>query len=603
MTPPSLPVDNTAFAALTLIVAVDATIETFNLSAYRAGLAALLYVPADVIQITLAAGSLVVRATVLVYSAAASDALFLRISAITPAQLEAATGCTVATISTITVVRLLPSPPPVPMPSPPLAPPGDDDNNGSGGWLLVGLIAAAAGLLVLLGALVAVCVCLGPEACVCTTKSTRGAAPAPAPNPAPNPTPNPATNPATNPALNPAPSIQHSIDDGPFDVDHTPPAPHGYQDLDSRGLSLPSVNDADATEVLAQFWYDGYVAANADAASFEPGVAQEGFAPTPARRAKIDPRRLAGSPGSPVMRTPALTSHPGRETSRVGRSRAAPPQSEDRYHDGGAGVVPPPPLTPPPEWVATPEQDEPGAPLPMTPGMVARRNEELTEQLEREHKRQTDLIKRTASAAPAAAITAMARTFAAPSCAPYAMCHHPYNGAAAHPMRSAHLPREVVSPVCAPQASPLFAATSPRPCLTPRSAPRPAACGRAGSSAIDRAPATSRQARSAPRSIVRRQTSQSAAEPFALPPTPGPFSCLGDRMERVAPGSIAAMNHELMFGSSAQIAQGTQAAALGRCVRAPEQTLSVPKRTNVSNAEGAQQRPVVFGRVTDTIHL
>jgi hypothetical protein len=99
------------YGAITLTVVVDATIDTFNQTAYIVGLAALLgNVPRSAIQLSVTAGSLVVRATVRVYSAAAYSSLMARINSITPAQLAAASGSSVLTISGVTASRLFPSP-------------------------------------------------------------------------------------------------------------------------------------------------------------------------------------------------------------------------------------------------------------------------------------------------------------------------------------------------------------------------------------------------------------------------------------------------------------------------------------------------------------
>ena len=71
-----------------------------------------------------------------------------------------------------------------------------------------------------------------------------------------------------------------------MDLDYMPPATPRQEDLGSMKPSLPPVEAADATDVLAQFWYDGYMAGNADSAPLELGVAATQRTQTELRRGR-----------------------------------------------------------------------------------------------------------------------------------------------------------------------------------------------------------------------------------------------------------------------------------------------------------------------------
>ena len=354
------------YGAITLTVVVDATIDTFNQTAYIVGLAALLgNVPRSAIQLSVTAGSLVVRATVRVYSAAAYSSLMTRINSITPAQLAAATGSSVLTISGVTTTRLFPSPT-LPPPAPRVPLERTDIASTVVIWAQLWwlLIALGIGVGVLLFGLWARWLC-------CTTSADEKSpatptAEAPAPAPVDLAASMESDLAATGASREPRLAVHGPegdeeawvydelsgdyyrrgdplVDDdettrrwqmAAMDLDYMPPATPRQEDLGSMKPSLPPVEAADATDVLAQFWYDGYMAGNADSAPLELGVAAT-------QRTQTELRRLTGSPGSPVMRTPAPSSHPGRETFRAGRPRPL------------AALPPPAPANPPqpPEWV------------------------------------------------------------------------------------------------------------------------------------------------------------------------------------------------------------------------------------------------------------
>ena len=254
------------YGAITLTVVVDATIDTFNQTAYIVGLAALLgNVPRSAIQLSVTAGSLVVRATVRVYSAAVNNPLMTRIYSITPAQLAAATGSSVLTISGVTATLLFPSPT---QPPPPRVP--EERAIWSPLWWL--LIALGIGVCVLLVGLWTRWLCCG----------------------------------------------------------------------NSAGQRNPQP-----------------IAVTYDPRTMHPGIQLPLF----------PSQRFPGSPGSPVGRTPAPSSHPGRETFR-GAGRPRPPPTA-------------PPANPPqpPEWdwdVTSPTEGTAGANF--APGSIATRNQALVMQ-------------------------------------------------------------------------------------------------------------------------------------------------------------------------------------------------------------------------------
>ena len=255
------------YGAITLTVVVDATIDTFNQTAYIVGLAALLgNVPRSAIQLSVTAGSLVVRATVRVYSAAVNNPLMTRIYSITPAQLAAATGSDVLTISGVTATLLFPSPT---QPPPPRVP---EERDGGAvlsplWWLLI-LILPGIGVCVLVG--------LWTRWLCCSNSAGQ---------------------------RNPQP-----------------------------------------------------IAVTYDPSTMHPGIQLPLF----------PSQRFPGSPGSPVGRTPAPSSHPGRETFR------------------GAGRPRPPPTAPPAnpsecDWdVTSPTEGTAGANFP--PGSIAARHQALVMQ-------------------------------------------------------------------------------------------------------------------------------------------------------------------------------------------------------------------------------
>jgi hypothetical protein len=367
--PPSLPADQPAYGVFTLIVVVDATIDTFNQTAYIVGLAALLgNVPRSAIQLSVTAGSLIVRATVRVYSAAAYSSLMARINSITPAQLAAATGSSVLTISGVTATRLFPSPPP-PQAAPRVPSERTDIASAVVIWAQLWwlLIALGIGVGVLLFGLWARWLCCTTSADEKSPATPTHEAPAPIPVDLAASTESYLAMAATAASREPRLAVHGPEDDeeagvydefsggyyrrgdqlvyddettrrrqkaAAMDLDYMPPAMPRQADLGSMKPSLPPVEAADATDVLAQFWYDGYMAGNAAPAPLELGVAAT-------QRTRNELRRLAGSPGSPVMRTPAPSSHPGRETFRAGRQRPL------------AALPPAPPANPPqpPEWV------------------------------------------------------------------------------------------------------------------------------------------------------------------------------------------------------------------------------------------------------------
>ena len=351
------------YGAITLTVVVDATIDTFNQTAYIVGLAALLgNVPRSAIQLSVTAGSLVVRATVRVYSAAVNNPLMTRIYSITPAQLAAATGSSVLTISGVTATLLFPSPT---QPPPPRVPEERDGGAiwSSLWWLLI-LILPGIGVCILVG--------LWTRWLCCSNSADE-----------------------KNPP--------------PVAVDYIP-----------RTIQEEHVN--------AQIWYD---LGNMDGiapqirmhlgrpthrssrrATRAPAPLEVGVAAT--QHPGIELQQFRGSPGSPVGRTPAPSSHPGRETFR-GAGRPRPPPTAPRTmhpeielhqfrgspgspvgrtpapssHPGretfrGAGRPRPPPTAPPAnpsDWVwdvTSPTEGTAGADF--APGSIAARHQALVMQ-------------------------------------------------------------------------------------------------------------------------------------------------------------------------------------------------------------------------------
>ena len=313
------------YGAITLTVVVDATIDTFNQTAYIVGLAALLgNVPRSAIQLSVTAGSLVVRATVRVYSTAVNNSLMARIYSITPAQLAAATGSSVLTISGVTATRLFPSPT---QPPPPSRVPLERDGVATAGaiwspwwWLLIAL---GIGVCVLLVGLLARWLC-------CSNSADE-----------------------KDPAHVPAPV---SVDPAPVPVDVPPPIQEDPDLIDDRVVTRMA---------REQSWYNNH-------------------------------QRMAGSPGSPVVRTPAPSSGPGRKTFR-GPERPSP------------AARPPPPLAEepfeldeqdaqPPEWVLdVTSPTEVTAKVDVAPGSIAAQNESLARDAD-EHN--MEIVRSTRPAAP-----------------------------------------------------------------------------------------------------------------------------------------------------------------------------------------------------------
>ena len=313
------------YGAITLTVVVDATIDTFNQTAYIVGLAALLgNVPRSAIQLSVTAGSLVVRATVRVYSTAVNNSLMARIYSITPAQLAAATGSSVLTISGVTATRLFPSPT---QPPPPSRVPLERDGVATAGaiwsplwWLLIAL---GIGVCVFLVGLLARWLC-------CSNSADE-----------------------KDPAQVPAPV---SVDPAPVPVDVPPPIQEDPDLIDDRVVTRMA---------REQSWYNNH-------------------------------QRMAGSPGSPVVRTPAPSSGPGRKTFR-GPERPSP------------AARPPPPLAEepfeldeqdaqPPEWVLdVTSPTEVTAKVDVAPGSIAAQNESLARDAD-EHN--IEIVRSTHPAAP-----------------------------------------------------------------------------------------------------------------------------------------------------------------------------------------------------------
>ena len=313
------------YGAITLTVVVDATIDTFNQTAYIVGLAALLgNVPRSTIQLSVTAGSLVVRATVRVYSTAVNNSLMARIYSITPAQLAAATGSSVLTISGVTATRLFPSPT---QPPPPSRVPLERDGVATAGaiwspwwWLLIAL---GIGVCVLLVGLLARWLC-------CSNSADE-----------------------KDPAQVPAPV---SVDPAPIPVDVPPPIQEDPDLIDDRVVTRMA---------REQSWYNNH-------------------------------QRMAGSPGSPVVRTPAPSSGPGRKTFR-GPGRPSPaarppaPLAEEPFELDEQDAQPP-------EWVVdVTSPTEVTAKVDVAPGSIAAQNESLARDAD-EHN--MEIVRSTRPAAP-----------------------------------------------------------------------------------------------------------------------------------------------------------------------------------------------------------
>jgi hypothetical protein len=320
------------YGAITLTVVVDATIDTFNQTAYIVGLAALLgNVPRSAIQLSVTAGSLVVRATVRVYSAAVNNPLMTRINSITPAQLAAATGSSVLTISGVTATLLFPSPT---QPPPPLRVPAERDGGAvwSPLWWLLILILPGIGVCVLVG--------LWTRWLCCSNSVDE-------------------KNPQQKSVVYIPPNVRTAEEEREIDAQ------------ESVVYIPPNVRTAEVEREIdarAQLWYFEHMDRNASPictqrATRAPAPLEVGVAAT--QRTGIELQRLAGSRGSPVGRSPAPSSHPGRR-------REAPL----------AALRPAPPANPPQpsEWdwdVTSPIERTAGADFAPPPGSIAAQNEAL----------------------------------------------------------------------------------------------------------------------------------------------------------------------------------------------------------------------------------
>ena len=332
------------------------------------------------------------------YSAAVNNPLMTRINSITPAQLAAATGSSVLTISGVTATLLFPSPT-----QPPPRVPAERDGGAiwSSLWWLLILILPGIGVCVLVG--------LWTRWLCCSKRNPPPVAVDYIPRP-------------FHPGIElqrfqGSPGSPMRRQTAAMDVDYMPPP-----------IPMPGQEDLGSIDVNAQIWYDrGYMDGNAPQirthlgrpthrssrrATRAPAPLEVGVAAT--QRTEIELQQFRGSPGSPVGRTPAPSSHPGRETFR-GAGRPRPPPTAPRTmhpeielqqfpgspgspigrtpapssHPGretfrGAGRPQPPPTAPPAnpsEWdwdVTSPTEGTAGANF--APGSIATRNQALVMQ-------------------------------------------------------------------------------------------------------------------------------------------------------------------------------------------------------------------------------